>query len=994
MLLNIFSRLLRGVKPNAPAFDLKSKKAEADAYYNKGKLHEAIDLYRQCLERDRFNVELLNSLGACLDDIGDDDGGRQYFELAYSIDDTYLPGVVNYAKKLADKKETERALELLEYVHACEPDYNHIFPIYAAVCFSRGWVERALYFYRKGWLGSFDSLRMANAYLFALAYFEAEQNVASEHLFWAETLREVNLSDEFTIAQVEAGDDVTSVVPLPGPVRDGRKIRIGYWSPDLRGHSVSYFFRPLLENHDRSRYEIYIYHDSFKSDKQTEAIKAACDHYHDVYLLNDVQLYGLMRSHQLDILVEMAGHTSANRLLLLKQNRFAELQISGIGYPPTTGLSGVDAKIIDKNILNASATNFYAEKPMVLPSSFWCFDPMGVDEGEIADIPPVDKRGYVTFACVGNISKITDQTLSLWVRILEAVPLSRLLIRSISFEDHLSQEAMGERLRDAGLDIGRVDLMPAVGGPDFYNSYNEIDIVLDTFPFNGGTTTCFAAYMGVPVVTRAGDSLISRMGLSAMVNLGAAARLVASDDESYVSNAIAAACDVQFLREFKSQARARFRSSPLGNGRLFAADFEEACESFLNENVETSVKYHHSIPPLPAVELMRRVYSVWQSGNGDAAVRILNYCLEKYPGHGGAHLFVAMQIAEKEGAAAAVAYLTDRLEAFEIPDRVAAIISIIRWQLLMNDADAAKAWLTRAMDLDPEDRFDFLQLRLYEAYLQPVAPTKIEAPLVFAGQRLIVLIPCDDIDYFQAIEMRMRSLCRVPVGCSVSYIRCPEQTRGRHYKKWLKAGEADVLLIMQRVVEIVNPDFYAEVLGALLDVDVVGVAGATRWTQRHWRGDKFEVKTAGFLTESRESDGFFELQCLGVSEGVVVSGQSVLDGVMLALRPKAVSHASFDDELALLNWAMEEDWAHDAGKAGARLAVHRNLGVLVHEMPPRDRRQGYPGMLRLQEKYNFPLFQMERDDGMVLTVPLVDSNQSIGVMQNFCVPTVSFTRES
>lgn len=984
MLLNILTRLLRALKPHSLEFDLRSKKADADAYYNKGKLHEAIELYRECVAHDRFNVELLNSLGACLDDIGDDDGGRECFELAYSIDDTYIAGVVNYAKKLADEKETERALALLEYVHVCEPDYNHIFPIYAAVCFSRGWVERAVYFYRKGWFGGFDSLRMANAYLFALAYFESEQNVASEHRFWAETLRDVNLSEEFAIAHAAAGEGLTTVLPLPSPVRDGRKLRIGYWSPDLRGHSVSYFFRPLLENHDRSRYEIFVYHDSFKSDGQTDAIKTACDHYHDVYLLNDIQLYALMRSHQLDILVEMAGHTSANRLLLLKNNRFADLQISGIGYPPTTGISQVDAKIVDASIYNDNAANYYAERPMVLPSSFWCFDPMGVDEGVIADLPPVDQNGYITFACVGNISKINDRILSLWIRILEAVPSSRLLIRSISFEDPLSQKAMEERLRDAGLNMSRVDLKCALGGSAFYNSYNEIDIILDTFPFNGGTTTCFATYMGVPVISRAGDSLISRMGLSAMVNLGAA-KWVASDEESYVANAILAATDVQFLREFKSQARARFRSSPLGNGRLFAADFEKACESFLNEKGDAKGGYHHTIPTLPPVELMRRVYAVWRSGNGESAVRILNHCLAAYPEHGGAHLFIAMQMAEKGMMADAVAYLTERLEAFGGADQVSAMISIIRWQLLTNDTQQAKIWLKRAMSLAVDDRFDSLQLRLYEACLMPSTPAKIEAPLAFSGQRFVVLVPCDDLDYFQAIEMRLRSLCRVPGGCSIIYARCPEQARGRYYQKWLTAGEADVLIIMQRVVEIVNPDFYAEVLRALLDCDIVGVAGATRWERRHWRGDKFEVKTAGFLTESREADGFLELQCLGVTGGSVVTGQSVLDGVMLALRLDQVTYDSFDDELGSLNWAMEEDWTHDACKAGARLAVHRNLGVLVHEMPPQDRKLGYPGLLRLQEKYNFPLFQMEHDDGMVLTLPLTDSVESIDVMWKFCL---------
>lgn len=984
MLLNIFGRLFRSGKSSVlRGLDIKSRKSEADDLRAMGKLHEAIDLYRECLEVDRFNVDLLNSLGACLDDIGDDEAGRECFELAYSIDDTYIAGVVNYAKKLADKRDSTRALALLEYVNVCEPDYNHVHPIYASVCFARGDAERAADFQLKGWLGSFDSLRMANSYLFTLAYSGDEQRLASEHRFWAETLRKVDLSEDLNLAQREAGESGRSVPSLPTLMNGERKLRIGYWSPDLRGHSVSYFFRPLLENHDRSRYEIYVYHDSFKSDAVTEAVRASSDHFHDVYLMNDVQLFELMRSHQLDILVEMAGHTSANRLMLFKDNRFATVQISGIGYPPTTGLSTVDAKVLDCHIFNDKASNFYAEKPMVLPSSFWCFDPMEVDEAQITKILPIDRNGYITFGCVGNISKITKKVMECWVRIMASVPSCRLLIRSISFEDASSRDAMAKSMLASGLDMSRVDLVVAVGGKEFFDSYNDIDIILDTYPFNGGTTTCFATYMGVPVITRAGDSLISRMGLSAMANLGAS-EWVAHDDDSYVANAIKAANDHQFLQSFRGQARECFRSSALGDGRLFAAHFEEACESLLKEQNRGVLKCQNTIPALPANELMRRVYAILQSGNGEAAARVLNHCLDHYPDYGGAHLFIALQMGEKGMLAEAVAYLNDRLDGFDAVDKVASMISIIRWSLLMGDKLQAGEWLRRALELNTDDHFDAMQLRLYRSCLTDASTALVAQHVELAVQRLVVMVPCDDIDYFQAIEMRLRSLCRIPAGCVVTYVRCPEQARARHYKKWMNSGEADVLLIMQRVAEVVNSGFYVDVLSALSEFDVVGVAGATRWTRSHWRGDRFEVKTAGFMVESREADGFLEVQCLGVSDGLLVGGQAVLDGVMLALRPGQITVDVFDDELASLNWALEEDWTHSAAKAGARLAVHRSLGILVHDTPQQDRRLRYPGLLRLQEKNNFPLFAVERDDGMVLSAPVKDALEAMAVMREFC----------
>lgn len=986
MLFDVIGRLFRSAKSvTALEQRIQDRKLEADDLRSQGRLHEAIEAYRECLDVDRFNVDLLNSLGACLDDIGDDEGGREYFELAYSIDDTYIPGVVNYAKKLADKRDSTRAVELLEYINTCEPGYNHVFPIFASVCFARGEAERAAAFQLKGWLGSFDSLRSANSYLFTLAYSGPEYRLASEHRFWAETLRKVDLAEELATLHEKVGDVVTPVLPLPATFPVGRKLRIGYWSPDLRGHSVAYFFRPLLLNHDRSRFEIFVYHDSFKRDSVTDAVNASCDHFHDVYFLNDAQLYELMRSHQLDVLVEMAGHTSANRLMLFKNNRFANLHITGIGYPPTTGLAEVDVKLLDRHLVTEDASNFYAERPLVLPSSFWCFEAMGADGVDIDSDLPVERNGYVTFACVGNISKIGKPILECWRRILASVPNSRLLIRSISFEDPTAQAALSKQMAEAGLDESRIDLRPAVGGAGFYQSYNDIDIILDTYPFNGGTTSCFATYMGVPVITRAGESLISRMGLSVMANLGAQ-DWVAYDETSYVENAIRAANDISFLKDFRLKGRERFLASALGNGKLFAAEFEGACERALAERLSKGWEWCSTIPALPADEIMRRAYAVWQSGNGDAAARILQHCLNHYPDCGGAHLFIALQLSVKGQFREAIAYLVERHVRFDKPDQVASMINIIRWSLLLGDQEGAKLWLARALNLNVEDPFDLMQLRLFDARLSGAALTSAVnvCAEVSGHQRVVVVIPCDDNDYFLAMQMRMNALCLVPNGCAVRYVRCSESTRARDFKQWMQSSDTDVLIIMQRVIEIVNPNFFHEVLAALsTTVDVVGVAGASQWMRANWRGDKFEAKSAGFLIESRETDGFLEVQCLGGADGVLVPGQAVLDGSLLAIRTDRVE-GEFDEALALLNWALEEDWTHSAAEKGARLAVHRNLGVLIHDAPSVERSRQYPGLIRLQEKYKFPLFSEDRDDLMVLSVPVQNAEDAASVMQRYC----------
>ena len=183
MLSSLFGRLLGFQKPpKVDEFDLKAKIHDADEHRMRGELHEAILLYEECLTVDKQNVELINSLGACYVDVGREREGLAQFELAYSLDDAYIPGVANYAKTLLDNRETTRALELLEHIHICEPDFGNIYAIYAALCFKMGDAERARYFYMKGWMSAFDSLRMANAYLFPLSYCGTEQETAVEQI--------------------------------------------------------------------------------------------------------------------------------------------------------------------------------------------------------------------------------------------------------------------------------------------------------------------------------------------------------------------------------------------------------------------------------------------------------------------------------------------------------------------------------------------------------------------------------------------------------------------------------------------------------------------------------------------------------------------------------------------------------------------------------------------------------------------------------------------
>lgn len=981
MLGKILSRFFLRKGQGSSDFNLEAKIAEANDLRDKGDLHAAMLLFRECLERDGSNVEILNGLGCCLWDVGDEHEALRFFELAYSLDDAHIPAVANYARALIDKKRTSEAISLLEHAIVCEPGFSHVYTLYASILFSRGQGEVAKDFYLQGWMGNFDSLRLANGYFFPLSYIEEDQRIlAAEHRFWGETAREINLEvDRLQMAGGRSDLDPTPELPA---FSEGRRIRIGYWSPDFRSHSVRYFFRPMLEGHDRERFEVFLYHDSSMSDAQTDAMKGAADHFHDVYLLNDVKLYELIRSHQLDVIVEMAGHTSANRLTLFKSNRLAALQITGVGYPPTTGLTAIDVKMLDPHIITESVSDFYTEKPLILPSSFWCFDPLEDGDVECANELPVEKNGYVTFACVGNISKISERMLSLWASILHRVPRSRLLIRSINFEDPTSKETLVSWIERAGLDMSRVDIRGAQPVAEFLRSYNDIDVVLDTFPFNGGTTSCFATYMGVPVITLVGDSLVGRMGLSIMTNLGAEHCAAYSDDD-YVRQAVAVANDQVFLKDFRGRARSVYKTTALGNGRMFMAGFEAACIDLLKSKSDGTFFYDSTVAPLPQAELVRRLYSVSRAGNGDAARRILEHGLRHYPNCGGFHLYVAQNLFDQGDVAGAFSYLSARVGVFSVSDRVSALITMTGWGLLVGDDSAAEENLKLASAEHVGDQFDQMQLKLYAAVLS----ARVKSPEI--GRRLqvssvggvTVLIPCDDYDQFESKRDRIAQRCIVPPGWSVKFVQCPVGDRCRYYREVMLDDSSSVMVVIQRNVEVLSADFFERLLVALSNADVIGIAGAKRWVRSHWRGDKFEQKCAGFLTED---GGRLWLQCLGTNDSEIALGQRVIDGSLLAVNCKKVGFSDFDVELSETGWAMEEDWSFGASQRGARLAVHRNLGVLISAQPESSARQRYPGLLRLQEKYKFPLFQGDRDDVMMLSAPILNADHGIQTMAVFC----------
>jgi predicted O-linked N-acetylglucosamine transferase (SPINDLY family) len=353
-----------------------------------------------------------------------------------------------------------------------------------------------------------------------------------------------------------------------------RRLRIGYVSPDFRDHPVGHFLLPLLAKHDHERFEIFCYAPPVPPpDSMTERLRAHADHWRSLTGLADGRAAELIRQDQIDILVDLSGHTSYHRLLLFA-HKPAPVQVTWLGYPNTTGLATMDYRLTDAYADPPGLSeSWHSEQLWRLPQCAWCYRSPGSS--------PVTLRnnGPITFGCFNNFAKVTEPMLLLWARILQAVPHSRLLLKTRALGSGSTQQRVRQILCEAGIGAERLELRGYEAAYDDHLAfYQRLDIALDTFPYHGTKTTCEAMWMGVPVVTLAGTTHASRVGVSLLSNIGLP-ELVASTPEEYVRLAAELATDASRLSHLRNTLRQRMEGSPLMDAPRFARDVDSAYRS-------------------------------------------------------------------------------------------------------------------------------------------------------------------------------------------------------------------------------------------------------------------------------------------------------------------------------------------------------------------------------------------------------------------------------
>ena len=353
-----------------------------------------------------------------------------------------------------------------------------------------------------------------------------------------------------------------------------RKLKLGYLSEDFKAHPVGYFLSPVMSNTISSHCHNFCFNLAQPKDEKdlvTEQFKSLADRFEEVFEQPDSYIEQLFSANRIDIAFDMMCHSGGNRILLFAR-RLAPVQISWIGFPVTSGVAAMDYVIVDKNTDPPGSEKYYTEKLLYIPESFLCHT---LTSGIDAAPPAFTRNGYITFACFHNLKKVTDKTLYMWRLVLEKCGNSRLKIMGrMPEENDELREKFNERFKKIGMPMERVSISPSCAMKDYFAAYNDVDIMLDTYPFSGATTTFDALRMGRPIITLVGERHVTRVSYSLLKHVGLDDLAAFSEDE-YVEKAVALANDHERLLGINADLPRRVDESPLTDQSAFRRNFEK-----------------------------------------------------------------------------------------------------------------------------------------------------------------------------------------------------------------------------------------------------------------------------------------------------------------------------------------------------------------------------------------------------------------------------------
>jgi predicted O-linked N-acetylglucosamine transferase (SPINDLY family) len=599
----------------------------ADAYNNLGnvlkdlgRLDDALASYRHALELNPLFADAHNNLGSVLKDLGQFDAALANYRKALELNPDFAaaynnlgnaqtcighldealancrralelaPGYAaahyNLGNALREAGQYDEALSSYGKALEIRPDYAEAYTNQGNVLKDLGRLDEAAASYRRALeinpcfaeahnnlgnalkdLGHVDEA-MAS-YRLALKFNPAFAEVYSNLLFSLNYYSGLHDKEIFSVGrEYDRRFMIWDGGRHPNDGDPERRLRIGYVSPDFRRHAVAYFAEPILARHDRTRVEIYCYAEVQREDDYTERFRRLSDHWHSTVGLSDEAVEKLIREHRIDILVDLAGHTRGNRLPLFGRKP-APVQITYLGFAGSSGLSAMDYRLTDRYADPEGTEGRYTEKLLRLPYSLWCYRP-GPDMPDVTALP-TQKRGYLTFGSFNNFNKLDQETMDLWAALLRAIADSRLMMLTVP-EGEARQRLLKE-FAARGIDAQRLELHGSLPMDAFHRKFLEADIALDPVNVNGGTTTCEALWMGLPVLSLTGKRFLSRAGLSILSTVGMA-DFAAATPEAYLQVASYLNENRDLLVEIRANLRGFVAASPLTDETGFTRALE------------------------------------------------------------------------------------------------------------------------------------------------------------------------------------------------------------------------------------------------------------------------------------------------------------------------------------------------------------------------------------------------------------------------------------
>jgi predicted O-linked N-acetylglucosamine transferase (SPINDLY family) len=536
-----------------------------EAHYNlsfalkdQGQLDEAIAACRRAILLKPDMPEAHCTLGVALKDRGQLDGAIAAYRQAIALKPDLAEAHSNLGNALRDKGQADEAIAAYRQAIALKPVFAEAFSNLGNAFKDKGELDEAIAAYRQAIAIEPEASDLHSNLLLTLNYHPGSdaQAIATEQRRWnrqhAEPMRRF-------------------IQPHTNDLTPGRQLRIGYVSADFMEHASACFLVPLIERHDPEEVELFCYALVPQCDAITRRLQRRVVQWRSTVGLTDEQFAAQIRADRIDILIDLKLHTAQNRLPVFARKP-APIQVSWLGFPGSTGLTTIDYRLSDPHLDPPGGDeSVYSEQTVRLPHTFWCYDPVDCCDMSAGALPALS-NGFITFGCLNNFCKINEGVLRLWSKVLQTVPASRLLL--------LAPEGSHRRrtldvLRLEGIASERIEFVSPQPRRKYLELYRRIDLCLDTLPYNGHTTGLDSFWMGVPVVTLVGQTIVGRAGLSQSMNLDLP-ELVAWTPDQYVKIASGLASDLPRLAQLRGTLRQRMEASPLMEAPRFARDIEAA----------------------------------------------------------------------------------------------------------------------------------------------------------------------------------------------------------------------------------------------------------------------------------------------------------------------------------------------------------------------------------------------------------------------------------